>query len=329
MHPRGSDSHTVAPVRGVGDPAGPGGRSTGPRCFASPAPGSATAPRAQPIAQPIAQHRRGYPRALTGSNPGGGGSGGGRRPLRTRGAHLPAGACRVGACPARAGPSSHLRARGRAVVLPPTHSEFGVPEEHERAPDSLQPTRSQTHVCEQVRPAAGIALGPRGSRAAGQRAREGLGLHSCEPAEEPLLRLPPPRACGGRISSWGTGPARSAGRRADGPEAHPGGGQRRPAQPPAREGGVTAPSPQRASGSRQPSGLWRCCHQGLGSCRSRAEDTRLSSAHGGLRKGKGRVPRGAWREEVSRLRVSAGIPGRPAPSLLGKGPMRIWLTAFP
>lgn len=83
LHAAGPKSNG-ARGRGGGDPAARRAAASRPR--SAPRLALATAPRAQPIAP----RRRGYPRALTESNPGAGGGPGGRRPLRTRGgAHLP------------------------------------------------------------------------------------------------------------------------------------------------------------------------------------------------------------------------------------------------
>lgn len=144
MHPQGSDLHRVAPVRGGGDPAGPGSSSARtPRALHPLLPLSNSAPSAANCAA----HRRGYPRALTGSNPGaGGGGGGGGHCARAAARTFPAGTCRVRTCPARAWPGRHLRAlRAPAVVLS-NHSAFGVPNEHESPPDSLHETRSQIYI---------------------------------------------------------------------------------------------------------------------------------------------------------------------------------------
>lgn len=114
--------------RGGGDPASPGSRRTVSQVFSILCSLLATAP----CEPPIARHRRGYPRALTDSNPGAGGGGGrgGAWPLRTRsGEHLPLGTR----------PGWHLRAlRGRAVVLRSNHIAFGVPKEHESPPGILR-----------------------------------------------------------------------------------------------------------------------------------------------------------------------------------------------
>lgn len=126
MHPQGSDLHRVAPVAGGGDPAGRGGNSTGsPRALHPLLPLSNSAPSAANCAA----HRRGYPRALTGSNPGAGGGGGGGGHCARAAAHLPR--------PHLAGPApARAKGTGGGLVQP-----FSIWRSQRTRQSSRQPPR--------------------------------------------------------------------------------------------------------------------------------------------------------------------------------------------